>query len=100
MTQYVIENDDYLASGYVDASYVGTDSDLYVEAGYVLGVVLGTATLASSASQSATIGKLNDGTATIDASATISASGSKTSNATIDISGALSFGVAANLTLV
>jgi hypothetical protein len=54
MTQYVVDNDPYVASGYSDTEYVGPDADLlYVASGYVSGVTLGTASFSASASVSA-----------------------------------------------
>jgi hypothetical protein len=65
MSQYVILNDDYLTSGYVDASYVGTDSDLYVESGYVRA------------------GELKTASASISATATVSVDGVRTRIGTV-----------------
>jgi hypothetical protein len=65
MSQYVILNDDYLTSGYVDASYVGTDSDLYVESGYVRA------------------GELKTASASISATATVSVDGVRTRKGTV-----------------
>jgi len=65
MSQYVILNDDYLTSGYVDASYVGTDSDLYVQSGYVRA------------------GELKTASASISATATVSVDGVRTRIGTV-----------------
>ena len=69
MSVYVINNDDYLTTGYVTSDYVGTDSDLYVTAGYVSGIVLGEATLSSSATVSATANRIQPGQVTVTSSA-------------------------------
>lgn len=106
MPQYVILNDDYLTDGYVDASYVGTDSDLYVQAGYIQDTVegsaslsaqssvtatatlveFGSATISSSVSQTAVPSKILAGTATIGATATLSSSAGKTTSSTTSLS--------------
>ena len=79
MSAYVIDNDDYLATGYVTSDYVGTDSDLYVEAGYVSGVVLGEASVSAVASLSVSGGNTPGGiSVTCTSSATITVVGSKT----------------------
>ena len=117
MSVYVIANDDYLTSGYVTDSYVGTDADLYVAAGYVSGIVLGEANLSSTATVTADSTTLVPGTTnitvaittatdgrrtrTVDSSvtsqSTVSASPSRTRQGSISISGALNFTTSASL---
>jgi len=109
MSVYVVANDDYLTSGYVADSYVGTDADLYVEAGYVIGVVLGEADLSSTATVTADSTTLVPGTtnitvaittatdgrrtrkvdSSVSSQSTVSASPSRTRQGSISISGAL-----------
>ena len=74
MSVYVINNDDYLATGYVTSDYVGTDSDLYVTAGYVSGVVFGEATLSSSATVSATATRIHPGQVTVTSTTKVGSS--------------------------
>lgn len=60
MALYVIANNDYLTDGYVDASFVGTDSDLYVDVGYTQDTIEGSAALSASATSTAKGGFLID----------------------------------------
>ena len=70
MTQYVVDNDPYVASGYSDTEYVGTDADnLYVVSGYVTGVTFGSASFGASASVSADALTLIIATSSISAAA-------------------------------
>ena len=95
MANYVIPNNDYLTDGYVDANFVGTDSDLYVNVGYTSDAIEGSASLTSSATLSSTGGFLIGGTGTSTVSATLSAtagkitstSSSASSNATVSTNG-------------
>ena len=66
MPSYVILNDDYLSSGYVDSTYVGTDSDLYIASGYIEDAIEGIVAIASSTTVTAQGGFLI--TASADAS--------------------------------
>jgi len=82
---YVILNDDYLESGYVDATYVGTDSDLYVEAGYIQDAIDGSADISVAASLSASGGLIQSGIATTSVSATLSVSADRTRSSSADL---------------
>lgn len=75
MPNYVILNDDYLSDGYVESSYVGTDSDLYVETGYIQDAIEGTATLSAQASVVADLTEIQSlGTIIASTSASVTAS--------------------------
>ena len=75
MAVYVIANNDYLTDGYVDASFVGTDSDLYVNTGYTQDSVQGEASLTSAVSLSVNGGKLQVGTINVSTSFTLAVDG-------------------------
>jgi len=66
MAQYVILNDDYLDSGYVESGFVGTDSDLYVASGYINDAIQGAANVSAQATVVAKGGFLKDSSSTID----------------------------------
>lgn len=112
---------DFVSGLYVDAGYVDTTyiADTYVDAGYVTGITQGSASLASQASVSVAGGKLvsasaslttdgavlsasiriRDASATLATSATLSGQPSRTRAGSSSMSGALAFGVSANLTI-
>ena len=75
MALYVIANNDYLTDGYVDASFVGTDSDLYVNAGYTQDSVLGEASLSSTATLTTNGGKLLLGVIEVSSTFAVTADG-------------------------
>lgn len=72
MAQYVILNDDYLDSGYVESGFVGTDSDLYVASGYIEDAKQGDASLSAQATLTVAGGLVQDATSTIDSAFTAS----------------------------
>jgi hypothetical protein len=109
-------SDLYVETGYVANTYI---EDAYVEPGYVTGVIEASATLASQASVSAPGGRLRvssaslttdgavltaslrirDASATLATSATVLAQPSATLAGSSSMSGALGFGITANLTI-
>lgn len=91
MPSYVIQNDDYLTSGYVDSSYVGTDSDLYVVSGYIQDAIEGVASVSSVATVNVNGGFLLDGNSTSSSAFTISITGNVTRDGTASSSSVCSF---------
>ena len=86
MAEYVIANNDYLESGYVEANFVGTASDLYVDANYVGAIVVADAiTLSANATVTADATKIKQGTVLQASSGTLTADADRirTSDATI-----------------
>ncbi len=75
MANYVILNNDYLATDYVDSNYVGTDSDLYVEAGYIQDAIEASASVSAVATTSVNAGKLQLGTTTLASASTLTING-------------------------
>jgi hypothetical protein len=75
MANYVILNNDYLATDYVDSNYVGTDSDLYVEAGYIQDAIEASASVNAVATTSVNAGKLQLGTTTLASASTLTING-------------------------
>lgn len=75
MANYVILNNDYLATDYVDSNYVGTDSDLYVEAGYIQDAIEASASISAVATTSVNAGKLQLGTTTLASASTLTING-------------------------
>lgn len=75
MANYVILNNDYLATDYVDSNYVGTDSDLYVQAGYIQDAIEASASISAVATTSVNAGKLQLGTTTLASASTLTING-------------------------
>ena len=100
MANYVIANNDYLTDGYVDASFVGTDSDLYVTAGYTTDAIKGEATLSSAASLSVNGGKLLLGTINVSSAITMSVDADTTAVGATIPAGTFTTTVDADTTLV
>lgn len=97
MPSYVIQNDDYLASGYVDSSYVGTADDLYVATGYIQDAIEGTATLASQASVTLLGGFLLSATSSVSSQATQTVTATITRTSTSTIASSASVQTSANV---
>lgn len=73
MAGYVLDNDDFVSSGYVDTTYVGTDADLiYVESGYVGIFKFASASLSVAASLSADALDLERSSASLSVAASFS----------------------------
>lgn len=73
MVGYVLDNDAYIATDYVDAAYVGTDNDLlYVEDGYVGVIVQASASLTNNSFINAVPNKITPAVAGVDAVAAVS----------------------------
>lgn len=73
MVGYVLDNDAYIATDYVDTAYVGTDNDLlYVEDGYVGVIQQASASLSNNSFINAVPNKITPAVATVDAVAAVS----------------------------
>jgi len=101
MALYVIANNDYLSDGYVDASFVGTDSDLYVNVGYTQDTIEGSAALGASATVATNGGLLvESGSITSSVSVTITTADADTIlDGVVGITPAFTTGVSAVATV-
>lgn len=91
MPNYVLLNDDYLASDYVESAYVGTADDLYVEIGYIQDAIQGVASVSAVSTVSVNGGFLLDGNSTSSSAFAISITGNLTRGGTASSSSVCSF---------
>jgi len=73
MAGYVVDNEDFVSSGYVDSAYVGMAADLtYVDSGYVGVIKTGSATLSATGSVVVDALSINPGSAVLNANSSVS----------------------------
>lgn len=91
MANYVLLNDDYLASDYVESAYVGTADDLYVETGYIQDAIQGVVSVSAVSTVTTNGGQLLDGSANSNSAVSVVSSarsirpGSTNSNSAVSV---------------